>query len=88
MNKNHKLPTIEELLTSTAQFDEKLYDKTEDGYSLKPEIYEKVNARAEFRWNNGGKEIYKELKNNPEFVKSNQYQEYMNRLRMYDYDLS
>jgi len=32
---------------------------------------------AEKRWNNGGKEIYEAMQNNPEFVQSPEYKKYM-----------
>lgn len=57
--KNLKLPTIDELLAGTAQFDEKFYIPNKNGgFTLRDDILKKVLADAKFRWNNGGKEIY------------------------------
>jgi hypothetical protein len=61
---NPKLPTIDELLAGTAQFDEKFYVSNKNGgYTLKDDILKKVLAEAEFRWNNGGKEMYENQHN-------------------------
>lgn len=40
----------------------------------------------DFRWNNGGKEIYEKLQNDLEFEQSDEYKEYMKRLGIEDAD--
>ena len=46
----------------------------------KDNLIEKAKISAEKRWNNGGKEIYEALQNNPEFVHSPEYKKYMEDL--------
>lgn len=44
------------------------------------------HTNPDFRWNNGGKEIYEKLQNNPDFEQSDEYKEYMKRLGIEDAD--
>lgn len=72
--KNLKLTTVDEIFAGTAHFDEKYYDRKESGgFTLKPEIAKKVNAEAEYRWNNGGKEIYDKLQTIPDFKHTEEF---------------
>lgn len=58
MKKEEKLVKVEELITGTASFEgNDDYVKTENGHILRPNLLEKANAEAKYRWENGGKEI-------------------------------
>jgi len=47
-----------------------------------------VCDNAEKRWNNGGKEIYEMVQDNPNFMKSPEYKKYMadNRIQQFEDD--
>jgi len=67
---------VNQLLTKIAKLCKPIYDKHIE--------LEKILNVAEQRWNNGGKEIYEAMQNNPEFVDSLEYKKYMADLKKED----
>jgi len=63
-----------ELLFEIAELCKPIYDK-----HIECEMAKILNA-AEKRWNNGGKEIYEAMQNNPDFIHSPEYKKYMENL--------
>ena len=83
MVQDKKLVTVDELLAGTAHFDEAIYVKTKNGgYQLRADLLEEVNAAAQHRWENGGKEIYEKLQTIPDFDQTDEYKEYMRKFNL------
>jgi len=80
--KKKKLVTVDEFFAGTTHFDEKLYDRNEDGgFTLKSEVVKIVNKETEFHWNNGGKEIHEKLQTIPGYRNSEEFKSYMKKVK-------
>lgn len=81
MKKDEKIVTIDEIIDGTAKLEgNDNYVKNENGgYTLRPDLLEKVNAEAKHRWENGGKEIHDKWIADPTFAETDEYKNYFKK---------
>ncbi len=81
--KNQKLVSVEEFFAGTAHFDKEFYvPNSNGGFILKDDILKKLNEEAEFRWNNGEKEIYEKYQTIPGFEHTEEFKNYVRKFNL------
>ena len=80
MKKGKKLITFDDIITGKANYEgNDAYVKTKNGHRIRPDLEEKMNAEAKYRWENGGKEIHDKWVEDPKFAKTEEYKNYFKK---------
>ncbi|MCO5259439.1 MAG: hypothetical protein M9916_04785 [Crocinitomicaceae bacterium] len=81
MKKKEKIVSIDEIIGSTVNPEESgnyIKDVIES-FTLSPDLLKKLDAEAEHRWKNGGKEIYNKYAADSAFAETDEYKNYFKK---------
>ena len=82
-NNDKQTTSFDKLVDESVSFERsKAYFEKETGHQLRPELLLEKQKEAQYRWENGGKEIYEKLLENPNFINLEEYKGYFKNLAL------